>query len=211
MTIVSRFTPSAYLLDSGSIPTRSYTNWNGMSYIQLDNSVTASAGTAFYLEVEGRFNPSGFYLSGVKAATYIDPSNRLVFTSSGQLYFKSDLVVTASASNWAILTNGLTHTLKISRSEIGKFDLYVDGVLDGTENATYNTTSITLDSFFAKPAISSSVPYFIGYGYNIDFNGIHKWSLGEAYGTTTAYASLGGINGTYINRTSSDVTTTEPA
>ena len=211
MTIVSRFTPSAYLLDGDSMSTRSYTSWNGTSYVQLDSSVTASANTAFYLEVKGRFNPSGFYLAGVKSATDAALSNRLVFTSTGQLYFKNDLIVTVSASNWAILTNGLTHTLKISRSAIGRFDLYIDGVLDSATIGTYNTTSLALDSFFAKPSISSSVPYFIGYGYNIDFNGTHKWYLGEAYGATTAYASLGGINGTYINRTSNDVTTTEPA
>jgi hypothetical protein len=153
------------------------TLFNGASYVQLGKTVTIVGD--FELGMTGTFSGSIGYIIGTKTSEL----GRLVF-SSGSLYTSNAVVCTLQASDFALLTNGLTHKLQIIRTS-GIFSIKIDDVLINVTGTTSNTADILFDSLFSRWGGSTTAPYFTGYAYDfyVKQNGVTiiDFKLDEPY------------------------------
>jgi hypothetical protein len=185
---------------------RHYTHFDGNSYVLLDSEIDIQSD--FTYSCIGTFSSAGFHLFADSIGVY-----RLAVTSSRGIYLdRFTNLATIPTTQWNILTNGLKHTLEISRIA-GNLFCKIDGVNVELTAKTIFTDALGADSLCREYNTTTGIPRFVGYNYNakITTGGItYTWPLNEPFETSIAYASSGGINGTYIKRNADNVTTQEP-
>jgi hypothetical protein len=186
---------------------RSYTSLNGASYVLLDSLITLQG--AFSLKLTGTFSSAGFYLASLSTSTNGTDTIRMFVSSAMDVYIGSVIVNKLSAGEFSALTNGAKKTIEINRSQSGYVSIISGGVPIGSPNLPV-TGDFRFNSIGVKYAGVSSIPNFAGYLYNVFVNDTDLFRLDEPFATATALNSRGSINGTWINRTVDDVTTTEP-
>jgi hypothetical protein len=187
---------------------RSYTSLNGASYVLLDSLITLNG--AFSLSFTGTFSAAGFYLLSDASAVSTDGQTRLLITPDRNVFIGRVIVSSLSVDEFNLLTNGARKTIEVKRSLAGYVSISSGGVPIGSVNLPV-VEPFKFNSIGYKVNAPTSIPNFNGYLYNVFINDTDLFRLDEPFSTATALNSRGGINGTWINRTVDDVTTTEPA
>jgi hypothetical protein len=157
---------------------RCFTYLNGAAYYAI---TTTTLTGDFYLIFNGTFNSAGFFLTAVKSTD----ANRIMFTSGGALYVNTATVLTLSAAEWELLCDGANHKLKITRTD-GVWAVTIDNA-DCGEYVQMYTNNIVIDSLFSRFGGTTSVPYFVGYQYDVDINGILFYPFSNDYNSNLIY------------------------
>lgn len=187
MTVISKFTYSAI---AKALKKRYYTRLNGASYYQIA-PVTLSGD--FYLKLTGTFSSSGFYLFANTTST--DLLDRVGITSSRVLFgFGNSTIATLSIEDFNLLTDGNIHTIKVVR--IGsQCYIYIDDSETYAVSGSCSIGDVIFDSFGHPYAGSTTVPFFVGYMFDVDINNVRYYPLDEPYN----------VNGIYRDEINADV------
>ncbi|MCE2597215.1 hypothetical protein K6Y31_20790 [Motilimonas cestriensis] len=172
--------------------------------------VTVSESEPFELGLTGTFSNRGFYIAAKIEA--ISGDGRILITSAGEVWFGEFVRFVIPPDDFAYLTNGFLHSLKIVRVGVIA-SLRIDGrIVDTLNDARFN---FQINSLGAKWAGTTSVLFFGGVVANFYLNVDSHMKIKNKFnsnGLSSIEVSDVGPNATRINLTSenTDLYTKQP-